>query len=379
MAGLANVQSYSGLDSPQDPIISSGDYVLTMCQEPVIGLVAGGKDKDRKPLDPPPVVKLDVSHQRDPAGLFLSNPYNFLTCHLVKVGDHNIETPVPGNKLVGTVVSSLHRLKDKDNQDVAYFVFGDVSVKVEGRFRLVFTLFDMGGQDCTQLASIKSQPFNIFPNKLFPGLNESTYLTRAINDQGVRVRIRKDSRQSQTSKRNKRVAERFNDYMDNTRPQQRQRVGSSAGFVTPSLGASSSQQFSSTIAASHGSASASLTQQASHAPLRYTMGSFAQPSLNTGEGAAHEHPRQSLSILPGLASHRSQEGLPLGINYPSSGVGIDNVFGSLAPNMSVNPFPSPAHSSDSGLPSSVSMHGSSGPQADRFPDSGHGLWGRDYS
>lgn len=62
--------------------------------------------------------------------------------------------------LSGTLVSSLHRLKDVDNaggypsalspcaylirtSDGGFFVFGDLSVKVEGEYRLRFSLFEM--------------------------------------------------------------------------------------------------------------------------------------------------------------------------------------------------------------------------------------------
>lgn len=130
-------------------------------------------------------------------------------CHLVDVSEKDskgqtIEKPVEGNKLIGTIVSSLHRLKDVQNQDVAYFVFSDVSVKMEGFFKLHFTLYEMAGEECRQLAGIKSEPFYVYPAKSFPGLAESTFLTRSLSDQGVRVRIRKDSRQSQGMKGNKR-------------------------------------------------------------------------------------------------------------------------------------------------------------------------------
>ena len=63
--------------------------------------------------------------------------------------------------LAGTLVSSLHRLKDIDNTgkynfninfytntqthlDGGFFVFPDLSVKIEGDFRLCFSLFEMG-------------------------------------------------------------------------------------------------------------------------------------------------------------------------------------------------------------------------------------------
>jgi hypothetical protein len=63
--------------------------------------------------------------------------------------------------LAGTLVSSLHRLKDVDNKgrlwhrmltpkkiftnilDGGFFVFGDVSVKQQGTFRLHFSLFEL--------------------------------------------------------------------------------------------------------------------------------------------------------------------------------------------------------------------------------------------
>lgn len=36
----------------------------------------------------------------------------------------------------GSIVSSLYRLKDVDNKDGAFFVFPDLSVRMEGSYRL---------------------------------------------------------------------------------------------------------------------------------------------------------------------------------------------------------------------------------------------------
>jgi Velvet factor len=61
------------------------------------------------------------------------------------------------NSLAGTSVSSLYRLKDQDNTgtsifcyntkrlDGGFFVFGDLSVRMEGQFRLRFYLFEVRG------------------------------------------------------------------------------------------------------------------------------------------------------------------------------------------------------------------------------------------
>lgn len=43
--------------------------------------------------------------------------------------------------LAGTLVSSLHRLKDVDNSDGGFFVFFDLSVKIEGNYVSQFSLY----------------------------------------------------------------------------------------------------------------------------------------------------------------------------------------------------------------------------------------------
>jgi hypothetical protein len=99
-----------------------------------------------------------------------------------------------GTTFAGTLVSSLHRLKDVvDNNDGAYFIFGDLSIKIEGVFRLQFNLYDMRDKECSYMQSIKSDPFTVY-GKNFPGMLESTQLTRSFSDQGVRLRLRKEPR-----------------------------------------------------------------------------------------------------------------------------------------------------------------------------------------
>ncbi|PQE12196.1 Velvet factor protein [Rutstroemia sp. NJR-2017a BVV2] len=100
-----------------------------------------------------------------------------------------------GSLLGGTIVSSLHRLKDPETQqDGAYFVFGDLSVKAEGTFKLQFNLFELRGDEYQHMTSVESKDFLVHSTKTFPGMNESTKLTRAFGEQGVRLRIRKEPR-----------------------------------------------------------------------------------------------------------------------------------------------------------------------------------------
>lgn len=129
-----------------------------------------------------------------------------MSCSLLKGDESAGKDPLP-SYLIGTVVSSLHRLKDTDNQDGGFFVFGDLSCKVEGKFRLLFTLYQMQKTECYHITSTISDVFQVYPTKSFPGLAESTFLTRSFSDQGVRLRLRKDSRSMTTRKRNAKAAE----------------------------------------------------------------------------------------------------------------------------------------------------------------------------
>lgn len=118
--------------------------------------------------------------------------------------------------LTGTTASSLHRLKDMQNADGAYFVFPDLTVKKEGDFRLRFVLMNMeedkdrmepGGGSWVTICETRSQIFTVHNPRSFPGMAESTFLTRCFSDQGVRLRLRKDSRALTTRKRNNAVAQ----------------------------------------------------------------------------------------------------------------------------------------------------------------------------
>jgi hypothetical protein len=45
--------------------------------------------------------------------------------------------------LTGTPVSSLYHLKDIDSSDAAFFVFPDLGVRKEGKYKLKLTLFEI--------------------------------------------------------------------------------------------------------------------------------------------------------------------------------------------------------------------------------------------
>ncbi|KAL1965045.1 hypothetical protein VTN77DRAFT_6105 [Rasamsonia byssochlamydoides] len=173
----------------------SSDFELIIRQQPERARVAGGKEKERKPVDPPPIIQLKVREENTYlAQHYLQSPYYFMCCSLYDANEDRPAPVQPSTALAGTLVSSLHRLKDVDNTDGGFFVFGDLSIKIEGEFRLKFTLFEMRKDTVTGLKSIISDRFQVLPPKNFPGMAESTFLSRSFADQGVKLRIRKEAR-----------------------------------------------------------------------------------------------------------------------------------------------------------------------------------------
>ncbi|KAI8625599.1 velvet factor-domain-containing protein [Xylariaceae sp. FL1651] len=165
----------------------------------------------------------DFSSGMDPRGGYVHSqpcgPYLIVIAYL-EYGpgqDHGPDSIPPANLMSGTIVSSLHRLKDPGDQEGAFFVLGDLNVRREGTYCLRFDLLQMefgvssDPDSFATVTSITSNPFRVYSQKNFPKQqkNESTFLTRSFSDQGVRLRVRKGPRLSLNRKMNDNVIGRL--------------------------------------------------------------------------------------------------------------------------------------------------------------------------
>ena len=144
-----------------------------------------------------------------------------------RVGQNNASFPV----LTGMPVAGMAYL-DRPSPG-GYFIFPDLSVRHEGKFRLSFNLFEelkeSKDEDTEPARSspdtkdikppralgtapkshalwrleVKSFPFSVYSAKKFPGLAESTNLSRVVAEQGCRVRIRRDVRMRRRDNKSK--------------------------------------------------------------------------------------------------------------------------------------------------------------------------------
>lgn len=180
---------------------------------------------DRRPVDPPPVVELKVfegegEKKEDITFSYEANFFLFASLEAARPIAHARHQPAPPQQpppvLTGMPVSGMAYL-DRP-REAGYFIFPDLSVRHEGRYKLSFNLYEQTKRehdlDVEQLdgqskapngnespdssfdfrMEVKSDTFNVWSAKKFPGLKESTQLSRQVAEQGCRVRIRRDVR-----------------------------------------------------------------------------------------------------------------------------------------------------------------------------------------
>ncbi|KAI9206923.1 velvet factor [Polychytrium aggregatum] len=94
--------------------------------------------------------------------------------------------------LFGNLVSPSHFARGLDQVMGVFFVFGNLSIRTEGTFRLQFVLVDLKLLDPDPqpavMATVMSDVFESHSWRTFPGMTRITPLTRHLVDQGV-VRI----------------------------------------------------------------------------------------------------------------------------------------------------------------------------------------------
>lgn len=103
--------------------------------------------------------------------------------------------------LIGSLCVSAFKLTDPNNHVGIWFILQDLSVRTEGQFRLKFSFVDVGSRTSPNqlntssapvLATCYSDVFQVFSAKRFPGVIESTALSKCFATQGIKIPIRKE-------------------------------------------------------------------------------------------------------------------------------------------------------------------------------------------
>lgn len=175
-----------------------------MRQQPVAARACGFGERDRRVIDPPPIVQLIVN---DPAGhsdpMEMRYPFNVVHCTLWSPDGNSDETALIGmdkrltRRLMGTLVSSPFVGQDEEGKEGCFFCFPDLSCRTHGKYRLRFVLMRLEPSDLQPegytpiITETMSEVFTVYTAKEFPGMRPSTALTKALKRQGCAISVKK--------------------------------------------------------------------------------------------------------------------------------------------------------------------------------------------
>lgn len=98
---------------------------------------------------------------------------------------------IPTRNLIGNLVTNAFKLFDDKNEKGIWFILHDLSVRIEGEFKLKFSFVDLSNDE---MIFKFSEPFRVYSAKKFPGVVDSSQLGRVFASQGVKIPIRRDTK-----------------------------------------------------------------------------------------------------------------------------------------------------------------------------------------
>ena len=214
---------------------------LTVRQQPIAARACGFGERDRRVIDPPPIVQLTLDGFNPTSAEDVKElqwPLNVVHCALFSASGPSsnpstsddvtaISDPHDGKvsrRLMGTLVANAFVGVDPEapNDDDpnarigSFFVFPDLSCRQGGLYRLRFVLISLNveslatGSETPRSAMVFSDVFEVFSAKDFPGMRSSTLLTRELKRQGANVAVKKGN-DPKLGKKGKRTTSSRND------------------------------------------------------------------------------------------------------------------------------------------------------------------------
>ncbi|KAI8611790.1 velvet factor [Chytriomyces sp. MP71] len=191
---------------------------MAVVQQPIRSRVCGFSVTDRRPVLPPPVIRVDGFACENVCSLIMmvslwspdgaknvsystrcNAPFEYKLKRLrtdTGLREYSV-TPTDSYAksliMMGQLTSLAHPVLDMDEKEGLFFVFPEVAIRSAGRYRMRFDLYKMPSPmetGCGILASVFSNVFQAYPPREFPGIVEPTPLSRKFVKQGVDMRLK---------------------------------------------------------------------------------------------------------------------------------------------------------------------------------------------
>jgi hypothetical protein len=194
--------------------ISPGRYEIKVRQQPIAARACGFGERDRRVIDPPPIVQLFIKDPKtgEADSPELRYPFHVIHCTLWSADGSTDETAITDanrrttRRLMGTLVSSPFVGSDENDMEGCFFCFPDLSCRTNGVYRLKFVLMrldpsEMGPGKFTPIITMAmSDVFTVYTAKDFPGMRASTALTKSLKRQGCAISVKKGNEKAGTTR-----------------------------------------------------------------------------------------------------------------------------------------------------------------------------------
>ncbi|KAI8710595.1 Velvet domain-containing protein [Fusarium sp. LHS14.1] len=196
---------------------SDPKYSLKVRQQPAAARSCGFGERDRRMVDPPPILQLHVEGPSligEEVRELSPYPHYVVSCSICDESGSQDFSLMPEHqqqrRLMGSLVSASFVAKDEFDKEGCFFCFPDLSCRTPGSFRLKFSLVKVDPVRAAEvkhfpvLAVIVSNVFTVYTAKDFPGMKESTCLTKRLREQGCIIPIKKGISESKGKGKGKR-------------------------------------------------------------------------------------------------------------------------------------------------------------------------------
>ncbi|KAF2751107.1 hypothetical protein M011DRAFT_394881 [Sporormia fimetaria CBS 119925] len=208
-------QPYASLASSVEPSQQKTNYELRVRQQPIAARACGFGERDRRVIDPPPIIQLLVTDPKTGVAEEEELRYslNVVHCTLWNQDGTSEETALvqpdrrTTRRLMGQLVASPSVAKDEHDVEGCFFCFPDLSCRTHGKYRLRFVLMRIDptnmhvGGFSPILTEVLSDVFTVYTAKDFPGMRPSSALTRALKLQGCNIQVKKGNEKALARKR----------------------------------------------------------------------------------------------------------------------------------------------------------------------------------
>jgi hypothetical protein len=182
-------------------------------QQPFAARSCGFGERDRRVIDPPPIVQLSIHDPglaADEVSRRLRHQFSVVHCSIWDEKGTRDMSSMPEDfrqqrRLMGTLVASPFVGQDEHGAEGCFFCFPDLSCRTPGSFRLKFALVVLDprrmhmGERSAIVATAMSDVFQVYNAKDFPGMKASTLLTKRLKEQGCLISIKKGNEKREGS------------------------------------------------------------------------------------------------------------------------------------------------------------------------------------